>query len=175
MFIVPLYTPSEQEAHSYSLCYEIHGYKDETYNFISDECTQVYGHYYETTDPDPDVWRRFHGVDRIDIRTVNNLQQCVSISVVLDLDNKVCSTSVGGSSLGSTYSKYGVSVRQMTVNRTMISVPNCADNRLKMYVICQDMNTAAPYLELKVVRGLNLRESSHGIIGTLYTIIIFYF
>ncbi len=168
MYIVPLYTPSEQEPHTYSLCYEIHGYPDQTYNFISDECTEVYGHYYETTDPDPDVQRAFHGVDRIDVRAVNNLQQCVSISVVLE--NNTCSTSVGESSLSGMYSEYGVSVRQAASSRTRISVPNCVDNSIIMYVMCNDLGTAAPYLELKVIRGLDLKESSHGIIGKLRTI-----
>lgn len=167
MFVVPLYTPAEEKPHSYSLCYEIHGYADATYNFVSDECTQVYGHYYETTDPDPDSGRAFHGVDRIDITTVNNLQQCVSVSV--SLAGNGCSTSVGGTLLGGEYSEYGVRVRQ-TGNRTRISAPNCADGSLVMYVMCQDLHTSVPYLEFRVIRGLNLRETSHGIIGKLAVI-----
>ena len=164
MFVVPLYTPSEPEPHSYSLCYEIHGYEGDNYNFISDECTQVSGHYYETTDPDPESFRAFHGVDRIDITTVNNFQQCVSISVALD--NGGCTATVGGNMLGGEYSSYGVSVRQ-TGNRTRVSVPNCADNKLIMYIMCQGLGTTVPYVELRVIRGLNLRESSHGVIGEL--------
>lgn len=162
MFVVPLYTPSENSPHSYSLCYEIHGEKDETYNFVSDECTEVHAHYYETTDPDPEVVRPFHAVDRITVTAHNNKQQCVSVTVSLGTNS--CSTSLGGSMLAGDYLSYGISVRQ-SANRTRIAVPNCANNRLIMNIMCRDMGTTAPYLEFRIVRGLNLRESSHGLIG----------
>ena len=162
LFVVPLYTPSAAKPHSYSLCYEIHGYKDQTYNLISDDCTQVSGHYYEAPDPDPDSNRPFHAVNHMYITAVNNNHQCVNISV--HLNNGTCSASVGDSSLVGGYIRYGISVRQ-SGNRVRVSVPNCADNRLVMYVICQNMHTSIPYLELKVIRGLNLREASHGVIG----------
>ena len=59
---------------------------------------------------------------------------------------------------------YGISVRQ-NANRTRIAVPNCANNRLIMNIVCRDIGTTAPYLEFRIVRGLNLKESSHGLIG----------
>ena len=160
LFAVPLYTPFESKAHSYSLCYEIHGKKDVTYNFISDECTQVTAHYRELPNPDPEYTRPLHLVDQINITTVNNRQQCVSISVTLE--NFTCSTLVGGS-VGN-YIQHGISVRQMA-DYTRVSVPNCADNRLIMNVICRTLTANVLYLELRVTRGLNLRETSHGIIG----------
>ena len=138
-----------------------YGNEGDTYNFISDECTQVSGHYDETTDPDPESFNR---VDRIDITAVNDFQQCVSISVALD--NGGCTATVGGNMLSGQYSSYGVSVQQ-TGHRTRVSVPNCADNKLIMYVMCQGLGTTVPYVELKVVHGVNLRESSHGVIGEL--------
>ena len=165
MFVVPFYTPSAAKAHSYSLCYEIHGYEDETYNFISDECTQVTAHYHESLNPDADLAtgtnRSFHSVDQINITAVNNREQCVSISVTLE--NNICLTSVNGSPLVGKYIHHGISVQQMA-NRTRVSVPNCADNKLVMYMKCKNLNRI-PFIELRVVRGLNLRESSHGLIG----------
>ena len=160
IFVVPLYTPFESKAHSYSLCYEIHGKKDETYNFISDECTQVTAHYREVRNPFPDLSQPLHLVDQINITAVNNRQQCVSISMTLE--NITCSTLVGGS-VGN-YIQHGISVRQMA-DYTRVSVPNCADNRLIMNVICRTLTANVLYLELRVTRGLNLRETSHGIIG----------
>ena len=161
MFVVPLYTPSAAKAHSYSLCYEIHGYNNETYNFISDECTQVTAHYHESPNPDPADPHSFHSVDQIHITAVNNRRQCVSISVTLE--NNICSTLVSGSPLVGHYMHHGISVRQMA-NHTRVSVPNCADNRLVLRIICKNVH-GIPFIELRVVRGLNLRESSHGLIG----------
>ena len=166
MFVVPFYTPSAAKAHSYSLCYEIHGYKDETYNFISDECTQVTAHYHESPNPDVDLAtgtnRNFHSVDQIHITAVNNRQQCVSISVTLE--NNICSTSVSGSPLVGNYTHHGIIVKQISINTTEVSVPNGADNKLVMYIKCKNLHRI-PFVELRVVRGLNLRESSHGLIG----------
>lgn len=162
MFVVPLYTPLTNQPHTYSLCYEIHGEKDETYNFISDECTQVQAHYYEATSSDTHVQRPFHAVDHITVTAVNNMQQCVRVTVSLTPSS--CSTLLSGSMLIGNYLSHGVSVRKLA-NGTRISVPNCADNRLIMNIFCRNLDTLAPYLEFTVVRGLNLKESSHGLIG----------
>ena len=164
VFVVPLYTPAAAEPHSYSICYEIHGFADETFNFISDECTSVTAHYYEVPDPDPYAFRPFHGVDEINIQAVNNLQQCVSIKIALV--NDVCKTTVGLTDLqlGDDYLQYGIRVRQMA-NRTRVSVPNCADSTLVMNIYCQNVGSATQFLEFRVNRGLNLRETSHGLIG----------
>ncbi|XP_019849165.1 PREDICTED: uncharacterized protein LOC100640611 [Amphimedon queenslandica] len=166
MFTVPLYTPDLAQPHTYSLCYEIHGSGDQYYNFISDGCTSVNGHYFSTDDPD-DNQRDFHGVDRIRIRAVNKNQQCVDISVILGSD-KLCTTSVG-SNVISSYDSSGITV-SVDRNTTRISVPNCADAALEMTVHCNVTPSGIGYQEFRVIRGLNLNEDSHGIIGQFWNV-----
>ena len=161
MFTVPLYTPDLALPHTYSLCYEIHGSGNQYYNFISDGCTSVNGHYFSTDDPNDDH-RDFHGVDRIRIRAVNKNQQCVDVSVIQGPD-KLCTTSVGNNVISS-YDSSGITV-SVDRNTTRISVPNCADAALEMTVHCNVTPSGIGYQEFRVIRGLNLNEDSHGIIG----------
>ena len=161
MYTVPLYTPDLPLPHTYSLCYEIHGTPDQYYNFISDGCTSVNGHYFSTDDPNDDN-RDFHGIDRIRIRAVNKDDQCVDISVTQG-SNHLCQTSVGNSVISS-YDSSGITV-SVSGNTTTVSVPNCADAALVMTVHCNVTFSGIGYQEFRVVRGLNLNEESHGIIG----------
>lgn len=166
MFSVPLYTPDQPKAHTYSLCYEIHGTPNNYYNFISDGCTSVNARYFSTSDPDPDSTRNFHAVNGIYIQAVKKNQDCVRITVTLGSDN-TCTTSIGGVSINN-YDSYGVTV-SVTGNTTMVSVPNCADGALVMSVHCKTTSSGIGYQEFRVIRGLNLNEVSHGIIGKLYS------
>ena len=162
IYTVPLYTPDQSKPHTYSICYEIHGEANRYFNFISDECTSVNGHYFGTRDYDPDSTRDFHGVDGVYVLAVNNDKQCVNITVSLDQIND-CETSLNGGRISS-YKHRGISV-QVAGNTTNITVPNCVDGALTMQVICKATDNGTKFQEFRVIRGLNLNEESHGLIG----------
>lgn len=162
MFTVPLYTPALPMPHTYSLCFEIHGAPDKYFNFISDSCTSVNGHYFGVPSPDPDDNRNFHGVDEVHILAVDKASRCVRISVNLQ-SNNLCTTAVGSTQVSS-YDRDGVSV-SVSGNVTMVTVPNCVDGALTMMVSCNVTSLGIGFQEFRVIRGLNLNEVSHGIIG----------
>ena len=161
VYTVPLYTPNLPNPHTYSLCFEIHGDHQKYFNFISDGCTSVNGHYFAVDDPD-DPYRDFHKVDQVHILAVNKNSKCVNISVTLESNNH-CATKIGGVSTTS-YNEYGVSIG-VSGNTTTVTVPNCVDGALTMKITCKVTRRGFSYQEFRVIRGLNLREVSHGIIG----------
>ena len=73
----------------------------------------------------------------------------------------------------------GVEIRLYN-NRAQISVPNCADLSVSMWIACQNQLVTDPYTDvplgyvpmLKVVvnSGINIQEQSHGLIGNNNTI-----
>ena len=73
------------------------------------------------------------------------------------------------------YSRDGIRIRWNVMNtRVSIAVPNCADNQLVMWVFCSHGQVEDPvtwvyynitFMRFVVMRGLNLNELSHGIIG----------
>jgi len=103
----------------------------------------------------------------IGVRAVDNDNQCRNIQV--DLDG--CRASVDGVEITMPYRMAGISVRRYT-NRVRIAVPNCEDHDLVMWVFCLDgtftsraVTFQAPMIRFVIARGLNLQETSHGIIG----------
>ena len=69
----------------------------------------------------------------------------------------------------------GINVKHYPRSRRVrISVPNCADTMLVMWVFCKDGQVEDPvtweffdvsFIRFVVMRGLNLGETSHGLIG----------
>ena len=156
------------EGERVSLCYEVHGESDENFNLVSDVCVSVNAHYMRVSS---DV--EINVIDTIGVRAVNDLNQCNEIRV--DLDG--CRASVDGMEIPTRIPPYmasvgGVSIRKYT-NRVRIAVPNCDDHDLVMWVFCRngtfsynDTSTfQAPMIRFVIARGLNLQETSHGIIG----------
>ena len=87
-----------------------------------------------------------------------------------------CSATINGNILNSReYSNDGIRIRWNVMNtRVSIAVPNCADNQLVMWVFCSHGQVEDPvtwvyynitFMRFVVMRGLNLNEFSHGIIG----------
>ena len=166
---VPILTdmsPQAGDEHT-SLCYELHGEADKFFSLISDGCTAVNAHYAKadinSTNVDVNV------VDAIGVRAVGNDSVCRNISVGLS----DCQATVDGMPISGMYKKAGIAVREYN-GRVRIAVPNCADNRLVMWVFCMDGKTEDPVtwvnfyfrmIRFVVTRGLNLDEESHGIIG----------
>ena len=143
-------------ADSQHLCYEIRGAADQYFNFISDACVSVNAHYVEGTLAGED--KVLHVVDEIAIRAVDNMGSCVNILV----DRNGCTTSVN-SVITDSYFVAGINVTTVG-NRITVNVPNCDDQDLEMEVICENLN-GIEMLHFEVTRGLNLRETSHGLLG----------
>ena len=170
---VPIHGP-DLESNLY-LCYEIHGDADEYFNLVSDECTSVNAHYMQApAAPSLNI------IDSIGVVAVDNNGQCHHISV----DAGSCSAVVNNDTMepmskkrsvkSGTYEENGISVRSYTT-RVRISVPNCADNKLVMWVICENnslydtrnkiQTPPTEMIRFEITRGLNLKEYSHGLLG----------
>ena len=149
LFTVPL--PNSQH-----LCYEIRGAADEYFNFISDMCVSVNAYYAMRSLPGET--RLLHVLEEIAIRAVDNIGRCVNILV----DRNGCDVLVD-SSPTQDYSEAGISVRRVGI-RVMVNVPNCNDTDLEMEIVCETMN-GINMLRFEVMRGINLREASHGLLG----------
>ena len=101
---------------------------------------------------------------------VSNDGTCVNISVGLE----GCEVTVNGAAMTDhTYRSSGITIRVYR-NRVRISVPNCADQDLVMWVFCTSGRTEDPFtweyfsfkfIRFVVMRGLSLAEESHGLIG----------
>ena len=148
-----------------SLCYEIHGHAGANFNFVTDECTTVNAHYTNLTS-------YLNIIDQIGVRAVDNNGTCRNIQVNVD----GCSAFIDELPLvaGSKYDSERISVRTYS-NRVRISVPNCNDASLVMWVICETRSIENPVnvgrvtgnmIKFVVMRGLNFGHSrAHGLLG----------
>ena len=151
-----------------SICYEVHGESNAYFNLISDACTSVNAFYEAAVTPSPDI--DLNVVTKIGVRAVGETT-CIDIEVVLNL----CTTLVDGITVASSYHADGISVkRYASSSRVRIAVPNCADTMLVMWVFCMTGQVPDPvgnasysvdFIRFIVMRGLNLDEESHGLIG----------
>ena len=150
-----------------SLCYEVHGEADKFFNLVSDSCVTVNAHYSKAPIPGPGV--DLNVVDAIGVRAVSNTGDCVNIRVGL----QGCNTTVNGAVI-SMYRSNGITVRKYS-NRVRMSVPNCGDTDLVMWAFCTSGRTEDSnlnyhdfdFIRFVVMRGLNLAEESHGIMGEI--------
>ena len=164
---------AEQVEEKLSLCYEVHGEAGYYFNFVSDECTSVNA-YYALARPGIDL----NIIDRIAVRAVpDDGGACADIAV--NLINGMCLATVSVSDFGTIlgpgdfYNDGGISVRAYR-NRFRISVPNCADTQLVMWIFCLNGTLEDPVtfelfdislIRFVIARGFNLAESSHGLVG----------
>ena len=100
-------------------------------------------------------------IEEIAIRAVDNVGNCVNIRV----NRNGCSTFVDNSPITGDYSSNGIRVT-LSNNRAVVNVPNCNDTDLEFSVDCQVLN-GIDMLRFEVERGVNLRESSHGLLGII--------
>ena len=178
---VPLYVqdksaimPTLGENDVVHLCFEVHGQNDTYFNLISDDCVTVNAHY-ERIRPNEDI----NIIDDIAVRAVDSDGTCHNIEVSLDQ----CTARVDGVVVPSQgYYSAGISVRAYP-SRVRIAVPNCGSvNGLVMWVMCQsqtfwsttetnpdgtEVTFQGDAIRFIVARGLNLRQTSHGILGKL--------
>lgn len=154
LYTVPLLINDEEER----LCYEIHGEAGLSFNLISDNCISAAAAYNSARlNSTGEV---LNIISQVGVRAVDTSDACVDITV----DYGTCQVRVGDVMM-ERYDQSGVSVRTMQGNRAVrISVPNCAEKRLVMRVICETIE-GIEMLKFVVTRGINLRESSHGLVG----------
>lgn len=163
LYSIPLYS---QDGKQYSLCYEVFGQTNSTFNLVSDTCVSVSAHYGPMSNPEDG-----NIIDRIGVRAVGMSRSSSCHDISVEVAN--CSASVKRSSSdvllkiaeGERYERDGISVRSYR-NRVRISVPNCDNVMLVMYVICEHRQDQ-DMIKFVISRGLNLRPSSHGLIGNL--------
>ena len=148
-----------------SLCYEIHGAADQFFNLVTDECASVNARYH-------DITSYLNVINQIGVRATDDENECKNILV--DVDG--CRASVNGMELnGQMYSSNGISVRSYA-NRVRISVPNCNELSLIMWVFCETRTLDDPdapggsitgeMIKFVVMRGLNFgHRQAHGLIG----------
>jgi hypothetical protein len=170
LFTVPILVPEQQLAAlnltKVSLCYEIHGSSDQWFNLVTDECATVNAQYVALTES-------LNIIDEVGVRAVDNADQCVNIRVNVNQ----CTADVNGVPLGlmERYSMNGINVKRYN-NRVRISVPNCNELTLVMWVICEmhvidnpdDPGNELPANMIKfvVMRGLNFgHRAAHGLLG----------
>ena len=153
-----------------SLCYEVHGKTNEYFNLISDECTTVNAYYEKAQTNSSNI--DLNVVTKIGVRAVGDSGTCRNIEVDLNM----CRTMVDGEVVDNLDSDGIKMKRYVSSSRVRISVPNCADTVLVMWVFCRSGRVEDPvtwvyfninFIRYVVMRGLNLNERSHGLIGNL--------
>ena len=170
LFTVPILVPESDlqalNTSSISLCYEVHGDDDTYLNLVTDECASVNAHYFTATNA-------LNFIDEIGVRAVDNIGTCKNIFVSLANN---CSVNVDENTMTSgRYSSNGIVIRKYP-NRVRISVPNCNELTLVMWVFCETRTVDAPYsptgqfvgdmIEFMVMRGLNFgHRQAHGLLG----------
>ena len=148
----PQFTVSLPNDGSAAMCYEVHGTANDFYNIISDICTSVNAHF--TQHPVGDHLNRISSIG-IHAVTGDNATLCVDIQI----DLVGCTASIGGTAISVLKTVGNIRVKKYN-NRWRVSVPNCERPHAVMWITCdQDM------LRFDVVRGSNLRPSSHGLLG----------
>ena len=173
LLTVPILTGQDNDSSSDvpSLCYEVHGRANEYFNLISDECTSVNAYYEKVQSNSSNI--DLNVVTQIGVRAIGNNGTCTNIEVGLD----DCGVSIDGVPIVNRTSVIidGLRIR-WSINglRVRIAVPNCADTMLVMWVFCSSGQVEDPvtweyyfvhFIRFVVMRGLNLNEFSHGLIG----------
>ena len=160
LFTVPYLTPPGQPGQK--LCYEVHGQPNTHFNLVSDTCVSVNALYAGVTTVDGPL----NIISAIGIRAEDNAGNCQNIRV--DLDEE-CGVSVGmNGALTSvdtlTYRRDGISIHRRKTDRVCVSVPNCENVQLNMWVICE-RGGPVDMIRFQIARGRNLRLTSHGLVG----------
>jgi len=89
-------------------------------------------------------------------------------NIQVDLDG--CSISTGHSGgvmtkLGASemFSVAGISARKTRSDRVRVSLPNCENVNLVLWVICE--RQPINMIRFQIARGINLNPTSHGLLG----------
>lgn len=157
LFTVPLHTNSSMQ-HQQFLCYEIYGSSGSIFNLISDRCVSVNAQYTAMNNPEDG-----NIIAGLGIVAVNNAGQCVGVTVGV-ANQCVPQVRVGSAEQETvSFSSHGVTVTKRR-ERVRVSVPNCENVQLVMWIVCEGVS-GQQHIRVIVTRGLNLRSTSHGLMG----------
>ena len=161
MVPLSLTSDSHQFDEQPSLCFEIHGMTGSFFNLVSDDCTSVNA-LYEVNAINKDL----NFISEIGVKAVNLRNECVTVRVPVDT-NCVPEIRQGDEGIMGVprYEDAGVSVRR-SGTAVRVSVPNCANSRLVMWIMCRN-TTGQLQLRFDITRGLNLKPTSHGLLGEI--------
>ena len=139
-----------------------------------DECASVNSRYISLSES-------LNVIHNIGVRATDNAGQCVNIGV----DVNECAATVNGEPLPiiGRYWSGGISVRRYA-DCVRISVPNCAELTLIMWVFCEQCTLHNPdmpgtdiigdMIKFVVMRGLNFgHRQAHGLLGNLYALAVY--
>ena len=146
-----------------NLCYEIHGAANQVFSLVSDSCVAVNAQYAPMNNPD-----NGNIIREVGIVAVDSTGACHNITVTLT--NGECRARRSSNNVDRVYETSfedtfnGVSIRQRTLNRVRVSVPNCERVPLVMWVTCEN-TTGQEMIRFDISRGINLRPTSHGLLG----------
>ena len=143
----------DEEGKKLSLCYEVRGQANQHFNLISDTCVSVNALYSPMNNQSIG-----NIISKVGVLAEDNSRMCQQIEA--DLDG--CTVHVNGGVV-TMYNQDGIRVMRWT-NRIRISVPNCENVDLVMWMICE-VRRGQPMMKFVVARGFNLRPTSHGLIG----------
>lgn len=158
----------QDEERSTNLCYEIHGRSNMMFSLVSDVCVAVNARYVPMNNPDEG-----NIINDIGVVAVGSGNTCYHIRV--QLNNGSCQASSmasdgsGSRTFGSSFDETfnDINIRQRMSSRVRISVPNCENLPLVMWVTCETVRGQG-MIRFDITRGLNLRPTSHGLLGMLY-------
>ncbi len=157
LYEAALWFEDESREFNYSLCYEVHGRPNMHFNLISDECVSVNGLYTATTDG-------LNIISSMGVRATDDAGSCQNIAVIQNQQSGKCELYVNGAQT-STYQQDGVSARlKNSDTKVRVSVPNCEFINLVLVIRCQTISETH-MIRFDVVRGVNLRPTSHGLLG----------
>ena len=146
--------------HQPHLCYEINGRADWYFNLVSDTCTSVNAHY--TLANGTIGW---NVISSIGVKAVNrDGSSCVHIRVDAKDNCMPVISEQGRPDTTSPYQSGGIYVRKIR-QRVRISVPNCNNTNLVMWITCQEALGGYQMLHFVILRGINLHPTSHGLVG----------
>lgn len=135
-----------------SLCYQVQGQGNQTFNLISDTCVSVNALYSPTTSEGTNI-------SKIGILAKDNGGRCQEIGV----DLAECEVRVNGQVVSS-YKQNGVDVRHRGNGRVRIAVPNCKDVSVVMWLYCQ-ATEEQPIFPFEITKGTDLGSATHGLVG----------
>ena len=160
LFEASLWFEDKSRAFNYSLCYEIHGSSNRHFNLISDKCVSVSGLYSAMNNP-----AMGNIISSVGIRATDSEGNCQNIAVVQNQVTGLCELSVNGLSDVVEFQNAGISAQLRHGGRKVrVSVPNCEQLPLVLVVRCQTVSDQH-MIRFDVVRGVNLRPTSHGLLG----------
>ena len=135
------------------------------FNLISDRCTSVNALFTAMTPP-----LTGNIVSNVAITAIDYRGGCINIEVSLQSQcMPVIYTSDGTTTSSSRYSLNGVSVRRHQ-HGVRVAVPNCENTPLVLWVLCESIRNTS-MIKFVISRGVNLRPTSHGLLGKLYSVI----